>query len=213
MKYSYNELNKIAEKYLAENAEISELEAWGKGAYYEFLMHDFLSIDKIYTYHFIRIFSEYPEEINKALKIINSNEDYFFRYKLNIPWENKRMAKYKNIRKIYENLYHLILEHISDRDKDIYIEKTNFGKRDIVTVLDLLEFKIMHMINDLIYEGNILGVGYSIEMFPDNAKQHNSNDLYKAILAYIECLLGRRGIIIEVKYFRGNADLDIFPEV
>ncbi|MDE6593905.1 MAG: hypothetical protein K2K57_12715, partial [Oscillospiraceae bacterium] len=167
MKYSYNELKIISEKYLSGNAEISELEAWGKGAYYEFLMHDFLSIDKIYTYYLIRIFSENPKEINNALKIITGDEDHFFRYKLNIPWDNKKMEEYKNTRKIYEKLYDMISEHISDKNKVIYIEKIDFAKRDIATILDLLEFKITHMVNDSIYEGNILGVGYSIEMFPD----------------------------------------------
>ncbi len=210
MKYSYNELKKITEKYLSGNAEIDELKAWGKGAYYEFLMHDFLLIDKIYTYYFIKIFSEEPEEINNALKIITGDEDYFFRYKLNIPRANKRMTEYENRKKFYKNLYDLILEHISGRD--IYIEKIEFGKRDIATIWDMLEFKITHMVNDSIYEGNILGVGYSIEMFPEKTECYSSNDLYSAILAYIECLLGRRGIIIEVSYFRGNADLNIFPE-
>lgn len=186
MPYSYNDLKNRAEMYSSGKLPLEELRLWSKKAYYEFLLNDFLVIDRIYTYPFIRIFSSAnsggedisDDEIKRCVNIIGGSEDYFFRYRLTIPQKIKGMNAYESIRHYYRKLHDsLKLDEPFSEER-----KTAFSGKNIATISDMLEFKIQHMTKDLAEND------YSIDMYFNKTNNYSSNKLKDIILSYGELL-------------------------
>lgn len=203
---------------LSEN----ELCLWAKEAYYHFLSDSFLDIEKIYTYPFIRSLSalntvpddmadDFPcsdNEFEKIIDIISGKKNHFYSYRLHIPWFHKQMNCYRQKYKEYEKIRDDIL-NLPNSTKKVGSPLREQDQLNIATVIDLLEFKITNILHDL---NDDRTSGKLVEMFGNNENQHDPDDLINMLVKYIDCFLGKNGIIVDISYYNGKPYLNIYPD-
>lgn len=220
MDHSYVGLKKIIYDHSSGILSENELCLWSKEAYYHFLFDSFLDIEKIYTYPFIKSLSalntlpddmadDFPcsdHQLEKIIDIISGKKNYFYSYRLNIPWFHKQMDRYRHKYKEYEKIRDDIL-NLPDSTKEVGLPLRD--QLNIATVIDLLEFKITNILCDLNDERNS---GKLVQMFGNNEDQHGSNDLVNMLVKYIDCFLGKRGIIVDISYYNGKPHINIYPD-
>lgn len=220
MNHAYVDLKKNIYDYSSGILSENELCLWSKEAYYHFLSDSFLDIEKIYTYPFIRSLSalntplddmadDFPcsdHQLEKNIDIISGKKNYFYSYRLNTPWFHKQMDCYRRKYKEYEKIRDDIL-NLPDSTKEIGLPLRD--QLNIATVIDLLEFKIMNILCDLSDERNS---GKLLEMFGNNENKHDPNDQVDMLVKYIDCFLGKRGIIVDISYYSGKPYLNIYPD-
>ena len=176
MDHSYVDLKKIIYDHSSGILSESELCLWSKEAYYCFLSDNFLDIEKIYTYPFIKSLSalntlpddtadDFPcsdHQLEKIIDIISGKKNYFYSYRLNIPWFHKQMDRYRHKYKEYEKI------------RDDILNLPNSTKE--------------------------IGLPLS------------SDDLVNMLVKYIDCFLGKRGIIVDISYYNGKPHINIYPD-
>lgn len=226
MNYTYIDLKKKIYDYSLGILSKNELCLWSKKAYYYFLSNSFLDIEKICTYPFIRSLStlntvpndiadDFPcsnSEFEKIIDVINGDKNYFCSYRLYIPWIHKQMSCYRHKYKEYEIIKNDILTLLNSTN-DISLKfgllLKNSNQLNILTIIDLLEFKITNILREL---GDERASGKLIEMFGNNENRYGSNDLVDMLVKYIDCFLGKRGIIVDISYYNGKPYINIYPD-
>ena len=130
MNLTYLDLKKIVDDYNEGLMSKTELCAWSKKTYYDFLTAQFLNIEWIYMYPFVMrfstictmndeksdVFSCTDFEINKLINIIKGNINSLFTLRFTIPWEHKQMEKYKKLYYDYEIIKIKILKDLSEQN-------------------------------------------------------------------------------------------------
>lgn len=203
MNLTYLDLKKIVDDYNEGLMSKTELCAWSKKTYYDFLTAQFLNIEWIYMYPFVMrfstictmndeksdVFSCTDFEINKLINIIKGNINSLFTLRFTIPWEHKQMEKYKKLYYDYEIIKTEILKDLSEQNVTC-LEGYGLFKRynDISTIIDLI---------DLFYNGK---------------NQYGTKKIIDILMRYIDCILGNRGIIVEISYYQGNPSINLYPD-
>lgn len=219
MDHTYTDLQKIIHKYSSGELSKEELGIWAEKAYCNFLINNFLTIENIYTYPFIRTLSTLntvPDDkgdifpcpnfvFEKLTDIINGKTNYFYSYRLNIPWAHKQMNCYRD--KYFE--YETIKKDILKLSAEPYEKTLNADGANILTVIDLLEFKIINTVYAL---SNDMISGSLPEMFGISEHRRRANDLTDMLVKYIDCILGKRGIVVELSYCKGKPYISIYPD-
>ena len=224
MNLTYLDLKKIVDDYNEGLMSKTELCTWSKKTYYDFLTAQFLNIEWIYMYPFVMrfstictmndeksdVFSCTDFEINKLINIIKGNINSLFTLRFTIPWEHKQMEKYKKLYYDYEIIKIKILKDLSEQNVTC-LEGYGLFKRynDISTIIDLIELKISNILYNVMDEGQHTCL---IDLFYNSKNQYGTKKIIDILMRYIDCILGNRGIIVEISYYQGNPSINLYPD-
>lgn len=205
--------------HLCGKLSSKELRLWSEKAYHEFLIKDFLIVDKIYMYPFISVFSKidiipddendiFPcseRELESAFNVLSGQESYLYQFRLTIPWELNILNIYKDKFYLYSSLKGKICRLDDEGCEQLSIPLLCSGKSE--TVLNMLEFRISGMLSR-IEDGGIIR-----ELYHSNMNSYGSKKLKDIILPHLDCFLGKRGMIVETSYVNGDPSINIYPEL
>lgn len=217
----YKELEKAVDDYTGGFLSKNELCKWSGKTYYEFLTTQFLNIEWIYMYPFIRRFSEiclsadekndaFPcsdSEMNDLINVIKGNNDLLFTFRLTIPWQLRQMDKFKEIYYEYEIIKKEPEKLLNEQNSAAHRILTKHNDAD--TVIDLIEFKIANILSEMMNEEQHTCL---IDLFYNSKNQYGTKRLIDLLVKYVDCILGEKGIIIEMSYRHGKPDINIYPD-
>jgi len=209
-----------------------ELGSWARKAYYEILRGDFIVIDKIVIYRFLRTIStihivandakdEYPcseEDVSAIHEILRGSKNAAHTLNIKLPTQIYDMfGDNINLDKSKLNTLIDIRECISEylENKSISLDKREklflFSNQDFGsnrTLLDLLECHIVSILSDCIdYEEETLDFERSIGIFVGR-KEINEN-LCLSLLKLLDCAIGNTSFIICITYDKGKSNISI----
>lgn len=222
MNLTYPEFEKVVDDYTKGLLSKKALCKWSEKTYYDFLTTQFLNIEWMYMYPFVMrfstictmnderndVFSCTDSEINKLINIIKGNKDLLFTLRITIPWEHRQMEKYKKIYYDYEIIKRNIPKYLSEQNITSLVgcdllERCNNSS----TIIDLLEWKISNILYRIMNEHMCL-----IDLFNNSKNQYGTINLIDILIKYIDCILGKRGIIVEISYYQGNPSINLYPD-
>lgn len=227
MEYCLEKLKKNIDDYLDEKSSKEELGNWGKKAYYDLLKGGYTKIDKIVIYPFLKIISQinleedelndiYPsttEDIKEIRSIISGDKMYCFQVVGSIPeiiYKNYDQIffdinKYKKFRLIKLEVEHYIKNKKISNEMFDYIKEIEEMQNFNVTILDLLQQKIVELCN-VVFDVK------KREMMPRFGLYSQSGDRNLGLIKlkeYLECYIGERNFVINISYIKGKNHLSI----
>ena len=51
-----------------------------------------------------------------------------------------------------------------------------------------------------------------IDLFYNSKNQYGTKKIIDILMRYIDCILGNRGIIVEISYYQGNPSINLYPD-
>lgn len=230
MGYAYIDLKKRVDMYSKGAISKNDLCIWAQKAYCDFLLDGFFFIEKIYTYPFVKKFStlcETPDDkndvfpcsdydLNRALNIIKGEDNFLFTFRLSIPWKHNKMQKYKNKYNDYAELRKKLSKLVSENfqnDLRVNMQLGVIRNINIITVIDILEFKIINILRELTdEEQGVIYCRHINDLYYNNENQYGTNNLIDKLIKYIDCFMGISGIIIEIMYYEGKPNINVYPD-
>lgn len=230
MDYTYSNLQKKIDMYSKGVISKNELCIWSKEAYYDFLLEGFFYIEKIYAYPFVKKFSTinvipddkndvFPcsdHDLDRAVNIIKGTDNLLFTFRLSIPWKHNKMQEFKNKYNKYSELREKLSEIIGEKLQDdlkINMELKALNNINIITVLDILEFKILNILRELTdEEQETIYCGHINDLYYNKENQYGTNNLIDILIKYIDCFMGMNGTIIEASYYKGKPNINVYPD-
>lgn len=230
MDYTYTNLQKKVDMYSKGAISKNDLCIWSKKAYYDFLLEGFFYIEKIYAYPFVKkistinvipddkndVFPCSDHDLDRAVNVIKGTDNLFFTFRLSIPWKHNKMQKYKNKYNEYAELREKLSEIIGEKLQDdlkINIQLKALNNINIITVLDILEFKILNILRELTdEEQGIIYCGHINDLYYNKENQYGTNNLINILIKYIDCFIGMNGTIIEISYYKGKPHINAYPD-
>lgn len=237
MDYSYIDVRDALLSYFSGEVTREDIAEWGRNAESDFLDGGFLSADKLTAYPFLNelaradiaaddkndVFPPTDEELEYYCRILYGEEKKSFFVRMTVPWElmrrrirGARLSQYDDIFSRYSELKEILLKTAdgSVTDKDIYwCGRLLHGNNESKTVLGILELKVSSLFGRILPLNNDAGSFSRVtELFPNENSARSEESLVGLLSAYIDCILGDRCFIAEIRFADGKAELDIFPD-
>lgn len=226
-------LRDMLKKYFDQLITKEELGVWAKKKYFALVKGDYIVIDNLKIYHFIRTISrfhivpddikdEYPcseDEVKSIFDIINGDVDKTLTFKIKIPRAiSDNFCKQYNIDEFYMNKFDKIKKHmieynngqaLSNKKIRELILLSDDNHKNTGTLFNLLEDHF----RGILYEN----VDWNDEIFECKKEVNiyvtrNENDkieLYSSLLKLLNCITGDSEFRVSVTYNKGRANLSL----
>lgn len=215
------QLKQKIEQYCNKAITKDELGLWSMQAYYELMKGEYIEIDKLQIYHFLRTIStfhqkpndiadEYPcteEEVINIKEILCGKKDIYYTFNIKIfknIYQNEiytnRWIKFEKLKK---HIDEISLGKIAPSIINEWIEYINQNVDEIQTLIDLLECHIKGMISEnLDTEEKIIDFRQSVGIYAGgiNINKENFIPNLKKLLA---CIMGNTFFRVSVVYKKG----------
>lgn len=230
MEFDYKELKNKINLYFYGNISKKELGEWSKAAYYDVLRGNYIVLNKISIYPFIKKISTFhinnndikdefcclDEEVRDIQKILNGerNDSYIInmRIPLNIYYmfpENKFLNKEKRAQ--YVELKNILCKllgnnNLSKSDINKCIKFSRFEIKNITTIQDLLEFYINSLFkNNIKIKCDNLKINYKYRLY--NKEGNFEKDILEKLIDYINFYIGEKDFSICVSFINGKPQI------
>ena len=204
-----------------------ELGLWSMQAYYELMKGEYIEIDKLQIYHFLRTIStfhqipndiadEYPcteEEVLNMKEILCGKMDinYTFNIKIskNIYQNQNYKTRYMSFEKLQKNIEQLSLDNIPPSIPDEWIEYINEDIKEVQTLIDLLECHIKGIITENIdLEEKIIDFRQSVGIYVGGANINKQNFIPN-LKKLLDCIMGNIFFRVSIVYTKGTPHLSL----
>ena len=197
-----------------------ELGLWSMQAYYELMKGEYIEIDKLQIYHFLRTIStfhqipndiadEYPcteEEVLNMKEILCGKRDinYTFNIKIskNIYQNQNYKTRYMSFEKLQKNIEQLSLDNIPPSIPDEWIEYINEDIKEVQTLIDLLECHIKGIITENI------DLRQSVGIYVGGANINKQNFIPN-LKKLLDCIMGNIFFRVSIVYTKGTPHLSL----
>ena len=210
----HNEIKAILDKYFSGDISRDELDISIKKAYAHFLLHGFLSVDKLCIDPVLRgvLYAENDTAIEHFYDILNGRKNDIFHFRLTIPYKlpytEYSAAEYhdKDIIADFSRLKQISCFTEDDALIDEFKGITN-KDTDLKNVIGILSLKISSLFRQ-ITEYSI----HIIDLHPDRSAVRSDGDLTVLMQRYVECAVGERAMIVETAFLNGQPVPNITPD-
>lgn len=204
-----------------------ELGLWSMQAYYELMKGEYIEIDKLQIYHFLRTIStfhqipndiadEYPcteEEVLNMKEILCGKRDinYTFNIKIskNIYQNQNYKTRYMRFEKLQKNIEQLSLDNIPPSILDEWIEYINEDIKEVQTLIDLLECHIKGIITENIdLEEKIIDFRQSVGIYVGGTNINKQNFIPN-LKKILDCIIGNISFRVSIIYTKGTPHLSL----
>lgn len=215
------QLEQKIEQYCNKAITKDELGLWSIQAYYELMKGEYIEIDKLQIYHFLRTIStfhqkpndiadEYPctkEEVINIKEILCGKKDIYYTFNIKIFKNIYQNEIYRNrwikFEKLKNHIDEISLGKITPSIINEWIEYINQNVDEIQTLIDLLECHIKGIIcENLDTEEKIIDFRQSVGIYAGgiNINKENFIPNLKKLLA---CIMGNTFFRVSVVYKKG----------
>lgn len=207
--------------YRSNKISRNELGEWAKEAYYDLMKGEYIEIEKISLYHFLReislfhieandITGEYPcseERIFEIGEIVagRKNTQYTFYAKISkLVLLNNFQIRYNKFKKMQEMICILNSEKIPLEILCFFKEYVNQDTNEIQTLIDLFEAHIRGILIENIDfgESSVFDYCRSLRIYAGDVTIDRITFITN-LKKLLECILGERGFGISILYNKG----------
>lgn len=226
-------LRDLLKKYFDQIITKEELGDWAEKKYFDLLKGDYIIIDNLKIYHFLRTLSrfnvipddikdEYPcseEEVKLIFDILNGDIDKILTFKIKLPkvvCEN--FCQRHNIDKIYMNKFDKIKSYIIDcingqefSNKIIseLILSSIENCKETVTLINLLEANFVGILHENIdFNDEIFAYNRNVSIYAIRNK-NDKTELFQSLLKILNCITGDSEFRVSVTYNKGVSNLSL----
>ena len=224
-KIMYDEIKNlkvILENYFAGKISKVEIGNWAKKEYYKILLGEFVILEKLAIYKFVRKLStihnepndakdEFPitnEECNEIYNILSGQKDAVFSGKIKLHKNiyknlglNEQLAFYLEIKEMIISFYDS--EDVTQIKKDKYEKFIKPEKRDIDSVIDILQTRISeklgYWLGD-IFQEHIVKEEFWLYINKDDITREGE---LKRLLNLLDCIIGDSYFEVSIIYDKG----------
>ena len=210
--------------YRSKKLTRNELGRWAKEAYYYLMKGEYIEIEKISLYHFLReistfhiepndIADEYPCPEERVLEIGEildgrKNIQYTFFAKISkFVLQNSYRTRYDYFKEMYRMVCILDSEEISPDMLRFFKEYVDQDTNEMQTLIDLFEVHIRTILTENIdFEDGMIDYRSGFWIYAADVARDKSafiTDLKKLL----ECILGERGFRISILYNKGRSNI------
>lgn len=222
--------NKIDE-YFAGAITKSELGEWANRAYYDLLKGDYIEVDKIVIYPFVKAISTfhvkendkddcYPcseEDVKAVQDILHGKKDFDFVVEVSLPVQTYSMFEKNQCfdeerRDIFSGLRDMLISYSEqgyspDREMEMRIKSVMPLKHQDKVILGLLEEHILFFMRILFSEKPAgLEIQNHLKLYAQKSEQ---NIMMERLIRYLDCYIGSRNFQLLVAYKDGKPQITI----
>lgn len=230
MEFDYKELREKINLYFCGNISKKELGEWSKTAYYDILKGNYIVLDKIKIYPFVKKISTFhienndikdefcclDEEVRDIQKVLNGEENNSYIINMRIPYsiyrmfpENKFLNEGKRSQYVeLKNILYKLLENnnLSKSDINKLIKVSKLQIKKVETIQDLLELYINSFFkNNIEFEGNDLKMYQRYGIY--NKERYSKKDIIQKLIDYINFYIGDKDFSICVSFINGKPQI------
>lgn len=207
-------------RYVKREITKNELGVWAMLVYQDLMRGEYIEIDKLAIYHFIRTISffhrgpddmadEYPsteKEILEIKEILQGKKDICYTFRVRICEFIYKMEKYKSRLKQFETLYNLFDSFCVDKLSSVEIDKLmKYCSQRVSeqTLVDLLEMHIKGIIiENYDADEHIFSYRQSVGIYTGGS-DINEVAFQSDIKKVLECAMGKRDFRVTIIYKKG----------
>lgn len=218
------DIKKKIDNYFLGNESKEELGKWAKIAYYDLLKGEYLQMEKIVSYPFLKVISNYhieeedikdifpvdEKEIELIRDILHGKYNETYSIDVCIPWRIN--DKYLGLDKIKRKQYIKIIDILSKYSnkeiftKDDYKECVNTFKMpedEPGTIQYILENNIKSLLkNNIDWEEGCLDIQQGMGIYVQKRKREV--DIVNKIIRYLQCYIGERSVEVDIIFILGR---------
>lgn len=215
------------DQYYSKAITKQELGSWSKQAYYELMKSEYIEIEKLMIYHFLRKIStvhiipddladEYPcseEEMYNIREILYGRKDlnYTFNIKIfrNIYKAERYSFRLEEFKKLKEVMNDISQGAVQKFQTELLIKYAAQEPDEIISLIDLLECHIKGIINENIdFEDNTLDFRQSVGVYVGGSSINRENFIPN-IKKLLDCVMGDMYFRVSVLYRKGAPYLSL----
>lgn len=224
-------LKEMLNKYFDKRIKKEELGIWAEKIYYTLVKGDYIIVENLMIYHFIRTLSrchiipdnskeEYPcseEEIISIYKVLNGDINKRLTFKTKLPmviFEN--FCQRYNINKIYISKFYKMKNYIiqCNNGQNLSTEKINEimslsinDNSETVTLVDLLEAHLAGILQENInFDDDVFNYEKNVGIYAVR-NRNNKTEAISSLLRILNCITGDNEFRISVTYIKGTPNL------
>lgn len=222
MDFDLNELKRRVNNYFEEHESREEIGQWAQRNYYDLLRGEYLEIEKIVGYPFLKLLSTvhvvpdeirdiFPcttEEVAMIKDILQGKQDKCFSIDITIPWSinNDKLGLDRNKLSKYMRLYELVTKYLEEKvlNEEQYGECRNILRTKVDkpgTIQFILDTYIRACFNENIDNREYYSDMNSRMGLYSNCKK--KEDIIVKMIKYIECYIGKREFGIDIVFISG----------
>ena len=202
-----------------------DLGLWSKQAYYDLMKGEYIEIEKLSIYRFLRTIStfhtlpndmadEYPcseEEVKEIREILCGKKDICYTFHIRIYENLYQKEPYKSRWEVFKQLRNdledIDIEHIPFSLVEELEKYSKQNINEINTLVDLLECHLKGIIADNInFEEEIIDFRQSVGIYVGGTKVNKENFIQN-LKKLLECIMGESFFRISIAYKKGIAHL------
>lgn len=223
-------LKEKLQQYFNKEIKNYELSLWAKEEYYKLMKGEYIEINKLVVYHFLRkistfslvpndITDDYPcsdEEVEEIKDILNGNKDIHYTFNLkmykNIFQNELYTMRLEKLKQLNEEIERLALDNKSQISSIVVnnvFKCKSFSFNDSYSLIDLFEENIRSIIAENMDCGEMMldyrkSVGIYVGRSEKNKKSFVS-DLKKLL----DCVMGEKSFRVSIAYKKGTPYLSL----
>ncbi|MCI9479995.1 MAG: hypothetical protein HFI21_13490 [Lachnospiraceae bacterium] len=221
-------LKQKIDEYYKNNISKNELGRWAEEGYYALMKGEYIEIEKLEIYHFLRTISafhlipddkkdEYPcseEDVVKIREILYGRENtcYTFNVRIyqNLYLEEKYIAKLEEFKGLKEIIDIISLEEVLPLQIDFLIKYGSHKPKEILTLVDLLEENIKDIIIENIdLDEKQLDFIQTVGIYAGGGSKINRQNFLPSLNKLLDCVMGNIIFRISIIYKKGMPYLSI----
>lgn len=216
-------------QYFKGELSREELGLWAMKLYYELMKGEYIQLEKLQVYHFLKTIStfhvipnditeEYPcteKEVQEILEILEGKRDIYYTFNIKIYEGLYKKEQYINSQKIYAQLRNTIEKVDKDNISPEVISelvayyKKNKNIKDVQTLIGLLECHIKGIIAENInIEEEIADFRQSVGIYVGGTSISKENFLPN-LRKLLDCILGDSFFRVSIAYIKGKPHLSL----
>lgn len=222
-------LKQRIDEYYNKTISKDDLGKWASKGYYALMKGEYIEIEKLEIYHFVRTIStfhikpndkkdEFPcseEEVAKIRAILCGREDICYTFNIriyqNLYLEGNYAVKLKEFRSLKEIINSVSLEQVSSSQINFLIDYGyNYEPPKVLTLIDLLEQNIKDIIIENIdSEEKELDFIQTVGIYAGGGSKINQQNFLPSLNKLLDCVMGNIFFRITITYKKGTPYLSI----
>lgn len=209
--------------YFEGKIEKYDLGLWGMKAYYELMKGDYIEIEKLKIYHFLKMIStihteadaiadEYPyseDTVREIGEILEGKKDKHYTFNIRIAksiyQRDRYKCKFKNFLKLKEILECCDIDEIPPSMMSILIDYANKDVKEMDSLIDLFELNIKNIIlENFDNEEEKFDFRQSVGIYAGGS-DINKNNFLMNLKKLLNCVMGESYFRIVMVYKKGTA--------
>ena len=221
-------LKQKIDEYYNKTISKDDLGKWASKGYYALMKGEYIEIEKLEIYHFVRTIStfhikpndkkdEFPcseEEVAKIRAILCGREDICYTVNIriyqNLYLEEKYIAKLEEFKGLKEIIDIISLEEVLPLQIDFLIKYGSHKPKEILTLVDLLEENIKDIIIENIdLDEKQLDLIQTVGIYAGGGSKINRQNFLPSLNKLLDCVMGNIIFRISIIYKKGMPYLSI----